>query len=70
MTASAMVIFAIGVFIFSISNNVVKAGNKEQKNNKPTPNDKWMVIKDGTVYEISYNSNTYSYDHKVACKIK
>lgn len=62
-----MLIFASGIFIFAITNNIAKAGNYNIQDTIHTPAKVWMVVLDNKVYEVYWDQLTRSYKCNYAC---
>lgn len=67
MTATAMMIFASGIFIFAITNNIARAGNYNKQDTIHTPAKVWMVVMNNKVYEVYWDQLTESYKYNYAC---
>ncbi len=66
ITATAILIFACTVFVFAITNNVVKAGVPGAASD-PSPANVWMVVKGNAVYEVTWDRFKKEYNCKLAC---
>lgn len=67
ITSTAMLIFACAIFVFAITNNVVKAGIPKTTSD-PSPSNVWMVVKGNAVYEITWDKYASVYKCKLACR--